>query len=373
MTQENQQSFRLVNLDTLRGLFIFLALLEHFTYFVNYLYIDFFKDAIAFNNSPYYIYKFLDGKHMPASGVLVTLYKYLGFWIEHIFLTLAAFNLAKYSQSELNTALKGKLKLFVVLFFIFLAENFMVARHFGEAISIYPIMSWFVILGLLSFIYSKLGSGGVATLLIAGLLLLFNPVGPIWEVSLELEEWAQAFIHPEIEYNAKLEYFIPSACMGFFLGHVHYQKKLWSRYKDFAFLVGGLLLSLFFFKYGNFPKVNPRDIFEYEYVLAKSGVGMTGILGIQMFVISLVLYLEKIKINPTIPLINWIGKYSLLVFLFHRVFFVHLYVPLRIFIGAHISYPLTNTFTEQFIGISFCVGLTYLVKNGRIFKKFLES
>src|SRR6218665_1977288 len=42
---------RLVNLDFLRGLFIILALDQHFTYYINMWYVDYFRDTMALTST----------------------------------------------------------------------------------------------------------------------------------------------------------------------------------------------------------------------------------------------------------------------------------------------------------------------------------
>jgi hypothetical protein len=94
-------SSRIVNLDFLRGLFIILALDQHFTYYINVWYVDYFRDAMALT-STYAVHFPMIGKTVPTDSINHWLAIVFTPWVSQIYLTMAAFNLAKKNQNVLK-------------------------------------------------------------------------------------------------------------------------------------------------------------------------------------------------------------------------------------------------------------------------------
>lgn len=85
-------------------------------------------------------------------------------WVSQIYLTMAAFNLAKKDQLTFRSEIGNKFKVFGMILLYFILENFIVAPNTGQAVSFYPIMLWMIILGFISLIYNYVGIRGILAL-----------------------------------------------------------------------------------------------------------------------------------------------------------------------------------------------------------------
>ncbi|MBY0413530.1 MAG: hypothetical protein K2Q18_05165 [Bdellovibrionales bacterium] len=280
-------------------------------------------------------------------------------WVSQIYLTMAAFNLARKNQSDFSEGLTNKLKIFGLILIYFVFENFLVAPNFGQAISFYPIMLWMIILGSISFVYKFLGIRGV---IVFTLLAMLRFIVPVEYLSDFFEEVVQNSIHPGFEYDARIEYFILSGCLGFLMGHVHYHKNSYKNRKDFLFMGMGILFVLIYVLIGDPFTVPYDDVFRTEHDLARTFSGTAYIIGVQAILISFFLWLESKNIKIRIPLINWIGIYSLLIFALHRIFFVKLIMPVSIAFGSLTGRTVGAGIIEVYIYIFIALGLCYFVK-----------
>lgn len=358
-TNNNDETgHRIVNLDFLRGLFIFLALQQHFTYYINMWYVDFFRDTMALTGT-YAVHFPMIGKQIASDTVNYWFAMIFTPWVSQIYLTMAAFNLAKKDQQSFSDTLGNKFKIFGLIFLYFVFENFIVAPNFGQAISFYPIMLWMVVLGLLSIAYKYLGIRGIVLISFLSLLRFVIPVEMLSDF---FESVIKNTIHPGYEYDARLEYFIFSGCLGFIMGYVHYHQPIYKHNKDMFFAAMGLVLVLIYVAIGD-PFVMYRDdFFRTEHDLARTFSGTAYILGIQAIVISAFLWLEKNKIRMNIPLFNWIGAYSLFIFGLHRIFFVKLIAPFSVMLGSLSGRVLSASTVEIYIYIFITLALCYFVQ-----------
>jgi len=349
---------RLVNLDFLRGLFIILALDQHFTYYINMWYVDYFRDTMALT-STYAVHFPMIGKQVSSDYFNHLLAIIFTPWVSQIYLTMAAFNLAQKDQLTFGTEIGNKFKIFGMILLYFILENFIVAPNTGQAISFYPIMLWMVILGLISLVYNYVGIRGV---LIFTLLALLRFVIPVEYLSDFFEEVIQGRIHPGFEYDARFEYFVLSGCLGFVMGYVHYHMPLYKHKKDLLFAGFGALLVLIYVLIGDTFVVPYDDFFRTEHDLARTFSGTTYIIGIQAIVISAFLWLEKKNIKMNISLINWVGVYSLMIFALHRILFVKLIAPVSIMIGNLTGRTLGASIIEIYIYVFITLGICYFIK-----------
>lgn len=351
-------SSRIVNLDFLRGFFVILALHQHFTYYMNMWYVDFFRDSIALS-STYAIHAKMIGTQL-LSGDATYWFAYLFTpWVSQIYLTMSAFNLAKKSQEDFGAGLSGKFKIYGFIFLYFIFENFIVAPNTGQAISFYPIMLWMVVLCILSVIYNYMGIKGIAVLTLLSFSIF---VVPIELISDFFEEIIRTRIHPGYEYDARLEYFILSGCLGFIMGYVHYHLPNYKQKKDLMFIVIGLALVLIYALAGDPFVVYQSDLFRTEHDLARTFTGTAYILGIQAIIISTFLWLERKKIYLRAPIITWVGINSLLVFALHRIFFVKLIAPVSTLIASLSGRTMSANIIDIYVYIFITLGLCYFVK-----------
>lgn len=358
INNSNESGSRLVNLDFLRGLFIILALDQHFTYYINMWYVDYFRDTLALT-STYAVHFSMIGKQVSSDFFNHLLAVVFTPWVSQIYLTMAAFNLAKKDQLTFSKEMLGKFKIFGFIFLYFVFENFIVAPNFGQAISFYPIMLWMVILGLISIVYKYLGIRGV---LAFTLLAMFRFVIPVEYISDFFEEVIKSKMHPGFEYDARFEYFVLSGCLGFIMGYVHYHMPIYRYKKDFLFALMGILLTSIYILIGDKFVVPYDDFFSTEHDLARTFSGTAYIIGVQAILISAFLWLERKNIKINIPLINWVGIYSLMIFALHRILFVKLIAPISLMIGSLTGRTLGASTVEIYIYVFITLGICYFVK-----------
>lgn len=359
---DDLSSTRIVNLDFLRGFFIILALDQHFTYYINMWYVEFFRDSIALTST----YKI----HFPMIGQVIATDSFnhmLGViftpWVSQVYLTLASFNLAKKSQLIFKDDLLQKLKIFGLIYLFFLIENFIVAPNMGQAISFYPIMLWMVIMSVLSVVYSWLGIKGIVGITF---LSLFRWVLPIDLLSDLFQSLMITNVHPGFEYDARVEYFFTSGCLGFLMGYVHYHCPNVKHLKDFYFMLMGLVFVAVYVGYGDSYVIDPANAFAHEHDLAQSFSGTLYILGIQALVISAFLWLEKKSIRFNVPVVTWVGLNSILVFAIHRIFFVRILAPVSVLVGTWFNRTLGASTFEMYTYVGLTIVFCYFIKTSRM-------
>lgn len=342
---------RLVNLDFLRGVFIFLALYQHYTVFINYWFVHYFKEQ-KFTNEFYSIFEGMMGVRIPADDLSVNFAWFFTTWVSQIYLTLAAFNLSTRTQEEFKKVYFTKLKLFAIIFLFFMIESFVVAPNLGFALSITPIMTWMVVLTLLAVIFRYFGEKGVLLLLAFSFVRWLTPMH--FSLSIDFEVWMQNWIHPDFEYDARIEYFLTSGCLGFLLGrlyygHQHGQKLLLS------ILPLGLLLALPWLIWGDPYTINRMNLFETEHQLAKDFLGSIYIYGVQLFLIPFFIIMEGRGVVFRIPFFHWLGVNSLTVFAFHRIYFIFIGGPLWAYLVAVVfDSPLSHQSVIIWFNIAIC-------------------
>jgi hypothetical protein len=309
------------------------------------------------------------GYHLPADEFSHWAAWFFTPWVSQIYLTLAAFNLAKRSQEDFKSVYGLKLKAFGLILIFFIFENFIVSPNFGESISFYPIMAWMIILSGLTFIYKKFGVNGVWGLLIISFTRWTLPELPIIS---GLEYWMQQNIHSAYEFDAQIEYFLTSGCLGFLLGFYYFHRD-WGQKREFALMGVGFLLFLLWYFLGAPFTVNYLDVFESEHDLARNFLGSMSILGIQMMILPLFLYIEmKHNLIVKIPFMNWIGVNSLKLFALHRILFVHIIVPIMLFIVTIIDKPLKITWWICWLSTGIVMAVGYFINKTKIHKLILR-
>src|SRR5690606_37368483 len=117
-------------------------------------------------------------------------------WVSQIYLFLAAFNLAKRNHLELRQNISKKLIVFFSLFFVFSVENMIVAPNIGEALSLYPLQTWMLILVVILGIYSWIGEKGIWIVFSLGLAKFMLPLDSMYGV---IEEVVRENLHQNFE------------------------------------------------------------------------------------------------------------------------------------------------------------------------------
>ncbi len=347
-------------LDFLRGFFVFLALWQHFAYYLNYWYLDFYQGwsfwGEAFTPHVEYV-----GSHIFADGFSSWAAWFFTPWVSQIYLFLAAFNLAKRDQKALKEKINIKLLSFVILFFLFTTENMIVAPNIGEAFSLYPLQTWMIILGLVLGVYCWLGEKGVWALAVLGLVRLGLPLDSLYE---GIEDVVRLHLHKNFEIDARPDYFLTSGALGFLLGRRWWQGK--KEQLPYWIATGGAGLLLWFL-FGQEFIVHSQDVFATEHLLAQTFLGSIGIHGIELLVVGTFLYFAHRGFDCSFKFLNWIGRYSLLVFFLHRILFLKVIMPVRMLLANVFDWPLSGSFVEFWSATVIIVVLTWIIRKMRIF------
>lgn len=366
MDSNTRQHRRFHGLDFLRGFFVFLAFYEHFGHYLNYWFVEFFREKVALDYMAGYYDSLVPfvGKRLAMDHLSHHFATIFVPWVSQVYLFLACFNLGKRNQDETRSQLKQKLLTFFVLFCLFTMENFIVAPNLGEALSVYPIQTWMIVLSILVMTYSFIGKWGVIFLAV-----LFGPVRfliPEYaSLSIDFEQFMALNIHPEFEYDARVEYFMTSGALGFLMGDSlfkHGDKK-----PEKWFLGFGAIGMILYFLLGPDFEIEWFSVLDTEHDLIKNFWGSIGVWGTQCLVVSLVLLLDR-KAFPfqKIPFFSWLGVYSVFVFAFHRIFFVHLYGPLWAWFYAWMGWQPRNHTIDLWIGIAMLCGLSWCILKSRV-------
>ena len=101
------------------------------------------------------------------------------------------------------------------------------------------------------------------------------------------------------------------------------------------------------------------DLYSTEHLKASSFLGTVEILGIQMMVLAAMLFLHLRGIHPRgMKLMEWIGVNSLSIFAFHRIWYIHMWIPVITYICAVNDAILPNT--TPFLWFSIAVYLVFM-------------
>jgi len=318
-----------------------MAVFEHYTGYLNYWYIDFFTREHALWDSFYLSHKAMAGHLLPMDQLTAHASAWLIPWVSQIYLALAAFNLSRRSQASFRTQLGGKLALFASIILMLYVEGLVIAPNFGEAISFYPVMLWMCLLALFSMVYAWFGIRGMLVLTVLSLLL--DQLG-VQDLLGHIDSWMKLHVHPEYELDARLDLFMASGCFGFLYGWCWHQRPQWrDRLNRLVFTLSLIALAVYFL-FGESCAVDINDIYADEHELALDMIGRAGIWGMEFLVIGAVLWLHQRNIRLCWRPLNWIGMYSLTVFIFHKSIFVHLWGPMLLWWTARQGTILPNSF-----------------------------
>ncbi|MGL6048491.1 MAG: hypothetical protein ACRC16_00560, partial [Aeromonas salmonicida] len=237
--------------------------------------------------------------------------------------------------------LGGKLVLFASIILMLYVEGLVIAPNFGEAISFYPVMLWMCLLALFSLVYAWFGIRGMLVLTVLSLLL--DQFG-VQTLLGNIDSWMKLHVHPDYELDARLDLFMASGCFGFLYGWCWHQRPQWRDRLNGLVLTLSLIALVIYLAFGESSSVELSDIYANEHELALDMTGRAGIWGMEFLVIGAVLWLHQRNINLCWRPLNWIGMYSLTVFIFHKSIFVHLWGPLLLWWTARQGTILPNSF-----------------------------
>ncbi|MBH47479.1 MAG: hypothetical protein CME71_04855 [Halobacteriovorax sp.] len=350
---------RVLCLDFLRGFFVFLALWQHFAYYLNFWYLDY-HGGWSFWGELFSPHSSFVGQQIPVDGVSHWAAWFFTPWVSQVYLFLAAFNLAKSRPESIKVTFKNKTLLFLGLFFLFSAENLIVAPNIGEAFSIYPLQIWMLLLGLLLVAERFFGERGIWFLFVFGLTKFGLPVD---EAFSSLELVLQEIFHKRFEFDARPNYFLSSAALGFLMGKAWWSQNI-KRVKIWTAL--GVACMLVWLAFGPSFSVDPLDVFKTEHDLADSFLGLIGIHGIELLVVGAFLLIKDRGFDINVSLFNWVGRYSLLVFFLHRIVFLKMIMPLRMLLASWFGWQIEGQFWEFWLYACIVFLMAWLIKKFKI-------
>ncbi|MCB0358559.1 MAG: hypothetical protein KDD44_02960 [Bdellovibrionales bacterium] len=319
---------RIDSLDFLRGLYLFLAGMQHFAGYLN------------------------------TAGLQLDWGASMLFWLltpsgDQVFLALAAFNLAKRSRDDFRSVYLPKVSVYASLFVFFFFEGFFRSFDLGGALTWSALLTWMVILILIASLYRFTGVRGVVALFVLQCGFWLLPFSE-WNAALTVYVRRTLFL-PSFFYDAALDLFVGSGCVGFLLGYWYAHCRRPGAKWLFAPFALGLLMQIPFAIAGTFWELSPTWVWLGEYYVAEQFTGIVSIWGIELALIAFALGMGDIGWPLRAPIINWAGRYSLLIFAFHQTFFVRVLLPVRFHFGELLGYPPTARLIElaTFVLITF--------------------
>ncbi|MBD63780.1 MAG: hypothetical protein CME62_01120 [Halobacteriovoraceae bacterium] len=340
---------RLETFDFLRGIFIFFAFLQHYSFYMNHIWVGYY-DRFYFGKLAGNIQAGLGP--LPIDNILTWMVVFIVPWTIQVYLALATFNLGLNSHKLSKEKLASYNRKYLALFLYFTLEKFIIGRNIGEILSPNPLQIWMIALALLANGYFYFGVRVTSLFfVIAGTAQFYTP----------LNSWTRSFeevlhnIHPEFSLEIRPDIFFLGALAGFLIGKYHHKIK-----DEFILLI--TVLSLFaIIGVNQFTPPFPYDVnnvFFDEYAWCYNIFGLASIVLTIILIISASLFLERKNFGVKLPGINQVGVHSLILFVFHRIFFIYLYLPVRLIAASLGIFPrIENTFWGNCIPILIYFGI----------------
>lgn len=360
---------RWVSLDCLRGVAIVLALYQHFGHLLAFWYRAYIK-PFHFNDPAYqsHAQAYHEGWLLFVDGTSRWFLENLTPWITHLYIVLAGVNIGLKSPAETRARLRQRLFVFAALLYFFTLENFAVSMSFGDAVSIYPLQMWMVLLALLNVVYASAGMKGAA-LVFGGSFARF--LIPLDAAAESLQTTLAHMVHRDWEYNARFEYYVGSAALGVLLGD-RLRRGVSIRMHAGVFALSSIAVLCIVLTWRP-PVFKEVDYFLHEFALIRSVVGTFGILVTCLFWVSGVVLVERLLTFPRLPLFYWAGASSLLIFALHRICFVHVTLPVYEWITAHIQVSMRSSFLIATIHVAAALALIALFQKLRVLEVLAAS
>ena len=350
--------------DLVRGFIVVLACLEHFGAALNSWYITTFDPSQIVNLwqnpkevSLYLFHSSWLGHPLPVDRLMSTVCLTLAPWLTHLFIALSGYNLARTSRADHQKSYTTKLKLFVFLFFLFVAENLIISPNFGMGLALFPVPVWFLILSTLLILDVMLGFKWIIAIFLFSVFL--NLTLAIQGRHLQLLNPLIESIHPWAHGSTEPLHFFPDAILGFIFGRSfgHIQGKISSRVHAILLTVMIAFTTGAYFFCKDYFKIDPEMLFAYDDILFYAPAGQLFILGILTSCLVLIHKFQDLRIPRFFRPFIWVSVHSLGIFFIHRIVFIKLLAPLRFHLGSYFSIPMTNSSIELLIYL----GITLLI------------
>ncbi len=332
---------RIHALDFLRGLYIILAMIQHYTGVLN--------GALGLRPDSFIQWLFYN---LTPSG-------------DHLFLALAAFNIGKRAPQHYRKVYWGKMGIYASLFVFFFFEAFFRTYDLGQALTWSPLLTWMVVLMLLATIHRLFGWVGVLCLFLLQMTFWAMPMDSLAQsVNHYVRESLQLMT---FQYESRIDYFIGSGCVGYLLGcYHHHGRSIDPLPKHLLSTLVGLLFTVPFWLYGQYWVLNLDSVWENEYLVASQFVGIMYIWGVQVSAIAFAILLERFGVPMKIPIFDWCGRFSFLVFAVHYAFFFNVMLPLRVLVAKLYELPLQCTIEEMCFYMAGTILFSYFLQRSRL-------
>lgn len=322
--------------DLLLGGFLISFLWNHYAQTLSVWYMKFFKESNALSAGLYQSHQKMLGIFLPPDQFSLWAGQTVFPWLGGLFLSLLAFRLAEKTQEEFTKSWSSHLKYLSLILLFFIGENFMTATYFGEAVSLSPIISWFLVLGLIGLLYRFMGFTGVVFLLVLSLMRWWIPTHEF------LEPLLQKHIHPLLKLHHGIQHFTAIGALGFLLGYLYHHKFV-SKF-PWGLIGAGIILTVV----GHYlsPNISSTafEIYKDDNLKTATLWGTLEILGAQMVLITGALWAHTKQLTPPKVLrpLVWLGFNALAILAFHQIVFLQIWMPLSTWICAYLNTTLPN-------------------------------
>lgn len=353
---------RIKNLDFLRGLFVFLALQEHFVYYINVLFVSFYSSE-GLSQSIQNYFKPFEGQFLPVTSFTQFMLFIFVPWVSHGYIALSSFNLAKRSSIDLKKVLFTKIKIFFLIAFFFAMESFIIGTNIGEIFTIPSIVVWMLLLILIALVYSYFHFIGVFCLYIVSFFIhyMINDLG----LNVQFEHYIQSIFHQGFMYDTRFENFLITSLTGFILGYMfHHIKKL--SYLLYFSIINFIFAIALNFSIFQIDANNIENMFRAESTYYSNLGNLFFINGILSFVIYIMIYLEKKSLHIKLSFFNFIGINSLFVFAIHKIVFTKIMIPLLILFSYLFNIHIENGYFICAFYVFIVVSLAYFIKKSKL-------
>jgi hypothetical protein len=335
-------------------------MMQHYVGYLQVWFAGYFKEYSRLESS-YEVFKPIIGRTLAMDHSLNFLAATFIPWVLHIYVFLAAGNLARRNRVDFAKVYKSKIVFLVWLFFAFTIEQCILARNISEFFYIGPTQLWCILLALIATLYRYVGVWSIWVL--GGLsLLIFDINFGILDSALALENSLKVRIY----LDAHMQIFLPTVCLGFIFGYLHFTDRKLSSVqvviKKCLFFLS-ILLPIAWKLSGGSYSVPLDNVFGTEHTLSSEWLGRLAVLGFVYFICNMGLRFDKKFSNPSWPVLCWAGRQILAIYLIHKIFFVFLYMPIRNYIAIH---------THLIPTVSIFEILTAVVL-GLLFVKFVQA
>lgn len=266
-------------------------------------------------------------------------------WGEQFFIALAMVNLAWGSDEAFRRRARGRLIKLATLAAACLFAQFLAwCEDLAWATTFSPVHAWVILLGLAVVARARWGLRGLmlgaSVVALAGVGASFLSGGPL-AYGNHLEGWVRGVVRFAWDYNARPEYFLTSSAAALVVTGLYQLKPATWVYG--RALAAGFLLMVPWLLVGEFTWPSRTGLFSNEYAVAMSGVGQLFLGGLSALVVTACLEADRRGFRREIPLLNWLGRYSLEIYLLHAVLQSRVLFPLHAYLAWRLGFAVRLT------------------------------